>query len=224
MQTTRGRQSRSDMVSTAIGAATKRSRAMFSPIGDDTANATVHATRYAANIQRSARASATRQVSAMPSRQKVPTAANSAVENGNFPCAGNIRCTSSSTPPSAAIAAAGATNAAASRRRATAMPTSTTTRRTKASGLAASAQSASTANHSLRPCWSVHSASKANAQPSMNGKAADTTSAAQATAKTRIDQRLRAPHSCRTTAENAATVKATVSTASSLIPSSVASG
>jgi hypothetical protein len=58
---------------------------MFSPIGDETAKAVVHAARYAANIQRNARASATRHVSAIPSTQNVVTAANSAIENGNRP-------------------------------------------------------------------------------------------------------------------------------------------
>ena len=58
----------------------------------------------------------------------------------------------------------------------------------------------------------------------MNGNAAETTSRAQTTAKTRIDQRLRAPHSFRSTAANAPTANPTVRTANSLIPSSAASG
>src|SRR5436190_2855922 len=44
--TRRGRQLRRESVSTAIGAAAKRSLAMFSPIGDGTRKATVQATRY----------------------------------------------------------------------------------------------------------------------------------------------------------------------------------
>ncbi len=45
-QRKRGCQRRSDSVRIAIGAATKRSRAMFSPTGDEIAKAAVHATKY----------------------------------------------------------------------------------------------------------------------------------------------------------------------------------
>ena len=59
---------------------------------------------------------------------------------------------------------------------------------------------------------------------SMNGKAPDTTSAAQKIANARLDHRASRPHSCATTAEKTTAATTTVRTASSLIPSTAASG
>ena len=47
---------------------------------------------------------------------------------------------------------------------------------------------------------------------------------AHTTANVRLDQRVVAPHSCQMTSANASAASAIVATASSLIPSSAASG
>ena len=223
-QTNLGRQSRRDSVSTARGAATNLRRAMFSPTGEGTANAALQATRYTTNSHRSSRARATRQHMAIPIRQKAAAAANSAVENGKVPCAGNIRCSTTSAVPIAATAAAGATNEAASRRRARATPAKTTTSKRNASGLAARVPSAPAAKAARRRRCNAESATSARALPSMKGYAPERTSTAHTRANALIDHLLCSPHSCLTTAAKATTEVATVSTARSLMPTTAASG
>src|SRR5213592_1232952 len=85
MHTGHGRHRRSDSNRIVIGTAANRSRAMFSPTGDDTANVTVQAARYATNVQRRMRAAPTFHVSPIPIRQNAVAARNSATENGNVP-------------------------------------------------------------------------------------------------------------------------------------------
>ena len=67
---------------TAIGSAAKRMRAMFSPSGDVTENATRLAAAYATKNQRIVRAWSTRQVNSPPSTQKVMIETSSKSENG----------------------------------------------------------------------------------------------------------------------------------------------
>ena len=98
-------------------------------------------------------------------------------------------------------------------------PTTTTPSSSNASGLAAHVKAANTKNNRR-----VFSATNANATPSMNGYAAETTSNAQTTANVRIVHRLCNSHSWRTTAEKATTATVTVRTASSLMPIAAASG
>ena len=60
--------------------------------------------------------------------------------------------------------------------------------------------------------------------PSAKGKAPESTTPAQTTAKERFDQREAGPHSRAATTPNASAAVATLATASSLIPSRAASG
>ena len=66
--------------------------------------------------------------------------------------------------------------------------------------------------------------SSANAIPSANGNAAERTIPAHTTANVRLDQRAVGPHSRPMTTAKASAAVAIVATASSLIPSSAASG
>ncbi len=103
-------------------------------------------------------------------------------------------------------------------------PTSTITSSRNASGLAASVSAASAANRQRAPLCIAQIASSASAIPSANGNAAERTTPAQTTAKLRLDQRVVGPHSRQSTTANASAASAIVATASSLIPSTAASG
>src|SRR5947207_8348656 len=96
-----GRQLRSETVRIAIGAAANRSRAMFSPTGEETAKAGMQATRYTANVHLRMRARGIPQVSPSPIRQNVEAATNSSTENGKLPRPGNIRLSRNSSAPMA---------------------------------------------------------------------------------------------------------------------------
>src|SRR5439155_9994255 len=93
-----------------------------------------------------------------------------------------------------------------------------------ASGLAAAVSTASAPNFHREPVWSAQIASSARAAPSANGNAADSTIPAQTIANVQLDQRATGPHSRPRIIANASAAVATVATASSLIPTSAASG
>ncbi len=109
-------------------------------------------------------------------------------------------------------------------RRSTAIPPRTTTRRRNATGLAASVSAAKAAKRQRLWVCNVPRASSASAIPSANGNAAESTIPAHTTANVRLDQRVAGPHSRQTTTANALAASAIVATASSLIPSTAASG
>ena len=111
-----------------------------------------------------------------------------------------------------------------SARRPIASPTTTRASSRNATGLAAAESPASPANRHGRRACSAHSASSASAAPSANGKAAETMIPAQTTAKVRLDQRARGPHSFQTRTAKASVAVAIVATASNRIPSAAASG
>ena len=93
-----------------------------------------------------------------------------------------------------------------------------------ASGLAARQSAAHTANRPRRPDWSAHSESSANAIASANGNAAERTIPAHSTAKVRLERRAESPHWRNATSVKASEAVAIVATASTLIPSTAASG
>src|SRR3954471_6318736 len=220
---TRGSHRRSEKTSTTIGIAAYRSRITFSPTPEGIANASTSATRYTANTNRKTRADSTRHVIVRQRMQNARPAANSVFENGKRP-PGKSRQSTISIRPARPTPTTGTQFDRSVSRRASATPVKTTTSKRKASGLAASVSAASAANRQLRLDCSAQIATSANANPSANGKAADSTIPAHTTANVRLDQRAVGPHSCQSTTAKASAATAIVATASSLIPKSAASG
>ena len=114
--------------------------------------------------------------------------------------------------------------ACSERRRPTATPTSTTASRTNATGLAARVSSVSAAPRPAAPGLEREKASRASATPSANGNSPARITPGPDHREAAARPACGGPHSRSSSGANAPAATATVSTASSSIPSSAASG
>src|SRR5947199_8802870 len=129
-----------------------------------------------------------------------------------------------STSAQAQIVSAGQAMRATLTRPPRATPASTSDIKRKASGLAPSVSAASSANQGREPPCNAQTANSASESPSANGKAAVSMYVPQTTAKAAPASRALDPHSRASRTANASVPTTAVATASSLIPSSAASG
>ena len=109
-------------------------------------------------------------------------------------------------------------------RRESTTPAITIVSSTNASGLAASVRIAQTAKRPRRPSCSAQIASSANDTASANGNAAAPMMPTHSTANERLETRDAVPHCSNMTMLNAIAADAIEASASTLIPSSAASG